>query len=130
MKVVSALLLPALFFSSSIPSIAAQTYKVINNCPTAIDLFIGQSSKGSLAKGASNTYTGLGTSAGFFYASNRGGVVEGKTYAVRAGFFFEVSLTTSTSNLARQMSDTQMVAEILVLLYCTRSQLERIQYGH
>ncbi|RXW19552.1 hypothetical protein EST38_g6302 [Candolleomyces aberdarensis] len=69
---------------------SAQTYVVHNNCPSAIDLFIGQDSQGSLPRGARLTRTGLGTSAGFFYATNNGGgVVNGQLLAARAGFFFE-----------------------------------------
>jgi hypothetical protein len=84
---------------------SAQTYVVHNNCPSAIDLFIGQDSQGSLPRGARLIKTGLGTAAGFFYATNNGGgVVNGQLLAARAGFFFEVrnqlfSLSTNITNL-------------------------------
>ncbi|EAU89191.1 G-X-X-X-Q-X-W domain-containing protein [Coprinopsis cinerea okayama7 len=70
-------------------SVHAQTYTVTNNCPTAIDLFIGQNSEGSLATGASIVKTGLGPTAGFFYTTTNGGVVNGQLVAARAGFFLE-----------------------------------------
>lgn len=73
--------------------VSAQTYTVTNNCPSAIELFIGQDSQGSLATGQSVVKTGLGTSAGFFYTKDRGGVDgDGQLVAARAGFYFEVSL--------------------------------------
>lgn len=68
---------------------SAQTYRVHNNCPNAIDVFIGQESQGSLAKGATLTKAGLGTSPGFIYTTTNGGIQNGQVVALRAGFFFE-----------------------------------------
>lgn len=69
--------------------VAAQTYTVTNNCPSAIDLFIGQDSQGSLGQGQSVVKTGLGTFAGFFYTTTHSaGRPVGEL--ARAGFYFEV----------------------------------------
>lgn len=68
--------------------VTAQTYRVHNNCPTAIDLFIGSESQGSLARGGT-VVRNSGSSAGFFYTTTNGGMVNGRLVAARAGFFFE-----------------------------------------
>jgi len=86
------LLLSSLLLSTFLAGTWAQTYNVINNCPTAIELFVGQASQGSLAVGATTSFKDLGPSVGFFYASDRGGVVDGNTYAARVGFYFQVRL--------------------------------------
>lgn len=89
MRGLSRLVLFAVAAFIATPFASAQTYRVNNNCPTAIDLFIGEASQGSLARGASLTRTGLGTSAGFFYTTTNGGRVNGQLVAARAGFYFE-----------------------------------------
>ncbi|KAH6890194.1 G-X-X-X-Q-X-W domain-containing protein [Coprinopsis sp. MPI-PUGE-AT-0042] len=65
----------------------AQTYTVTNSCPTAIELFIGGTSQGNLATGATVVKTGLGPNAGFFYTTTNGGLINGQLVASRVGFF-------------------------------------------
>lgn len=85
-------------FSVTVASLAtiasALTYRVNNNCPTAIELFIGATPQGSLARGATLTRSGpeYGTNAGFFYTTTNGGRANYELLAARAGFFFEVSI--------------------------------------
>jgi hypothetical protein len=77
---------------TSILHVSAQTYTVTNNCPSAIELFIGENSEGTLSINQSIVKTGLGTSAGLFYTKDHGGVDDdGDLEAARAGFYFEVS---------------------------------------
>ncbi|TEB34140.1 G-X-X-X-Q-X-W domain-containing protein [Coprinellus micaceus] len=73
----------------TLASAQGPTYRVHNNCPTTIELFIAGQSQGSLTKGAVTVKTGLGTAAGFFYTNANGGVTNGNVLAARAGFFFE-----------------------------------------
>ncbi|RXW15113.1 hypothetical protein EST38_g10744 [Candolleomyces aberdarensis] len=79
----------AILFASFL-HVSAQTYTVTNRCPSAIELFIGQTSEGNLATNQSIVKTGLGTSAGFFYTKANGGDDDdGDLEAARAGFYFE-----------------------------------------
>lgn len=77
------------FFSAVLTAVLvnAQTYTVKNNCPTAIELFIGGNSQGNLAAGATTVKTGLGPNAGFFYTTTNGGIADGRLVASRVGFF-------------------------------------------
>ena len=97
--------------------VAAQTYTVTNNCPSAIDLFIGQDSQGSLGKGQSIVRAGLGTSAGFFYTITHSAGRPVSALA-RAGFYFEVRITQCGSGHrgSRAHRITFDVAQLLVLL--------------
>ena len=63
---------------------AQRHYTVVNNCPSAIDLYIGDAKDSTLAKGASTSKV-LGYDAGFFYTTANGGKTDGS--ATRAGFF-------------------------------------------
>ena len=97
--------------------VAAQTYTVTNNCPSAIDLFIGQDSQGSLGKGQSIVKAGLGTSAGFFYTTTHSAGRPVSALA-RAGFYFEVRITQCGSGHrgSRAHGTAFDVAQLLVLL--------------
>ncbi|KDR84318.1 hypothetical protein GALMADRAFT_205989 [Galerina marginata CBS 339.88] len=62
----------------------ATQYKVVNNCPSSVSLYIGGVFDSTLAKGGSTTKA-LGPDAGFFYTTTNGGTVDGA--ATRAGFY-------------------------------------------
>ncbi|KAH6906254.1 G-X-X-X-Q-X-W domain-containing protein [Coprinopsis sp. MPI-PUGE-AT-0042] len=65
----------------------AQTYTVKNNCPTAIDLHVGNLPVESLAVGATTVKTGLGPVAGPFYTTANNGLVGGNYVGSKAGFY-------------------------------------------
>lgn len=67
-------------------------YIVRNWCPAPIEWFDAGVSQGTLATGESAIRLNQGTTAGFIYTSANGGIVDGRTVAARAGFFFEVTI--------------------------------------
>ncbi|TFK19341.1 G-X-X-X-Q-X-W domain-containing protein [Coprinopsis marcescibilis] len=85
----SAFQVVSFFFLALAGVTKAQTYTILNNCPTAIDLFIGLDSQGSLGTGQTLVRAELGPNAGFFYTTTNGGQVNGNLVAARAGFFLE-----------------------------------------
>jgi hypothetical protein len=69
----------------------AQTYTVKNNCPSAIDLHIGELPVENLAVGATSVKSGLGPIAGPFYTTTNSGIVGGRYVGSKAGFYLIVS---------------------------------------
>ena len=71
---------------------SAQTYTVKNNCPSAIDLHVGNLPAESLAAGATTIKSGLGPLAEFYTTTNDA-IVGGRYVGVKAGFYLIVSLS-------------------------------------
>lgn len=84
-------LLNAVLLAGAFTAISAQRqYTVKNNCPSAVDLYIGGSKDSTLAKGAT-VVKSLGVNAGFFYTNANGGTTDGQ--ATRAGFYGDNSVS-------------------------------------
>ncbi|KAH6871963.1 G-X-X-X-Q-X-W domain-containing protein [Coprinopsis sp. MPI-PUGE-AT-0042] len=66
--------------------VSAQTYTVLNNCPTSIDLHIGSTFDSTLTTGAQVVKTGLGPTPGHFWTPTNGGLRDGANVAAAAGF--------------------------------------------
>jgi hypothetical protein len=64
----------------------AQTYTVKNNCPSAIDLHVGDLPVEILSVGGTTVKAGLGPIAGPFYTTANNGVFHGKYVGSSAGF--------------------------------------------
>lgn len=70
---------------------AARTIKIVNNCPTAIKVFVNGNSQGSLnAKGGSSSTSVPNNFSGYIYTSANGGA-QSAAGSTRAGFFGSVS---------------------------------------
>lgn len=69
-------------------------YTVVNNCPSAVGLYIGGTFDSNLSTGGSTTKS-LGVNAGFFYVFANGGSAIG----TRAGFYGDNNVSSLASFL-------------------------------
>ncbi|KAF9041470.1 ricin B lectin domain-containing protein [Panaeolus papilionaceus] len=69
--------------STVLGQVFPKTYTIVNNCPSAIDVYLGTTLEGNLASGASKT-TFVGPNAGYFYTTANGGQA---TKSTRVAFF-------------------------------------------